>query len=74
NWFWKHLKDCATAFRQSLGRYKSKSLSDAIWIARCEMGSLIDEDLEAIWQNDKFNHFRENYRDTCGSCDLWVID
>ncbi|MDP7556713.1 MAG: SPASM domain-containing protein [Nitrospinaceae bacterium] len=38
------------------------------------MGSLIDEDLEAIWQNDKFNHFRENYRDTCGSCDLWVID
>jgi hypothetical protein len=38
------------------------------------MGSLIDEDLEAIWQNDKFSHFRENYRDTCGSCDLWVID
>jgi len=39
-----------------------------------KMGSLLDEDLQTIWQDKKFNHFRENYRDTCGSCDLWVID
>ena len=39
-----------------------------------KMGNLLDEDLKTIWQNGKFNHFRENYRDTCGSCDLWVID
>ncbi|MCH8156559.1 MAG: radical SAM protein [Nitrospinae bacterium] len=39
-----------------------------------KIGSLIDGDLQTIWQSDRFNHFRENYRDTCGSCDLWVID
>ena len=39
-----------------------------------KMGNLLDGDLQIIWQNEKFNHFRKNYRDTCGSCDLWVID
>jgi MoaA/NifB/PqqE/SkfB family radical SAM enzyme len=39
-----------------------------------KMGNLLNEDLKTIWQNDKFNYFRNNYRDTCGSCDLWVID
>ena len=39
-----------------------------------KMGNLLDEDLQTIWQGKKFNHFRENYRDTCESCDLWVID
>ena len=39
-----------------------------------KMGNLLDEDLQTVWQDKKFNHFRENYRDTCGSCDLWVID
>ena len=32
------------------------------------------EDIGNIWTNDKFNYFRENFRDTCGSCDLWTID
>lgn len=39
-----------------------------------KMGSLLKGDLQTIWQNEQFNHFRENYRDTCESCDLWVID
>lgn len=39
-----------------------------------KMGNLINEDLQAVWQGTKFQNFRENYRDTCGSCDLWVID
>ena len=39
-----------------------------------KMGNLLDGDLQTIWQNEKFDHFRKNYRDTCGSCDLWVID
>ena len=39
-----------------------------------KMGNLLEEDLQTVWQGKKFNHFRENYRDTCGSCDLWVID
>lgn len=38
-----------------------------------KMGNLIDEDLESIWQNARFNEFRENYRETCGSCDLWTV-
>jgi sulfatase maturation enzyme AslB (radical SAM superfamily) len=38
------------------------------------MGNLLNESLENIWKNEKFDHFRENYRDTCGTCDLWVID
>jgi len=43
-------------------------------LPKVKMGNLLDEDLQTIWQGEKFNHFRENYRDTCGSCDLWVID
>jgi hypothetical protein len=38
------------------------------------MGSMLDSGLKGIWQNSRFNHFRENYRDTCGKCDLWTID
>ena len=39
-----------------------------------KMGNLLHESLGSIWKNEKFDHFRENYRDTCGTCDLWVID
>jgi MoaA/NifB/PqqE/SkfB family radical SAM enzyme len=39
-----------------------------------KMGNLLHESLGSIWKNEKFDHFRENYRDTCGNCDLWVID
>ncbi len=39
-----------------------------------KMGNLLSDSLKNIWQNGKFNHFRENYRDTCGDCDLWTID
>lgn len=39
-----------------------------------KMGNLLNDSLGNIWKKDKFNHFRENYRDTCGTCDLWVID
>jgi len=39
-----------------------------------KMGNLLSESLGKIWKNEKFDHFRENYRDTCGNCDLWVIN
>ncbi len=39
-----------------------------------KMGNAVEGDLQAIWNSDRFNHFRENYRETCGSCDLWTID
>jgi len=39
-----------------------------------KMGNVLDEDLDTIWQSESFNEFRENYRKTCGSCDLWTID
>ncbi|MFQ5715614.1 MAG: radical SAM/SPASM domain-containing protein [Nitrospinales bacterium] len=38
-----------------------------------KMGNLIEGDLKTIWQSDRFNNFRRNYRETCGSCDLWTI-
>ncbi|MFQ5443955.1 MAG: SPASM domain-containing protein [Nitrospinales bacterium] len=34
---------------------------------------MLDTDLQDIWQSDQFNDFRENYRQTCGSCDLWTV-
>ncbi len=43
-------------------------------LPQTKMGNLIDGDLQSIWKSDQFNDFRENYRDTCGSCDLWTID
>ena len=39
-----------------------------------KMGNMVEENLETIWKSDQFNRFRENYRETCGSCDLWTID
>ena len=39
-----------------------------------KMGNLLNDSLENIWKNEKFDHFRENYRNTCGTCDLWMID
>ncbi|MFQ5483259.1 MAG: radical SAM/SPASM domain-containing protein [Nitrospinaceae bacterium] len=39
-----------------------------------KIGSALDEDLGAVWNNAAYRHFRENYRDTCGSCDLWTVD
>jgi len=50
------------------------NLTPCCLLPSVRMGNLLDEDLQTIWQGKKFNHFRENYRDTCGSCDLWVID
>lgn len=43
-------------------------------LPQSRMGSLLEENLSGIWQNGKFNQFRENYRDTCGSCDLWTVE
>ncbi len=39
-----------------------------------KMGNAIEEDIGTIWRGDNFDHFRENYRDVCGSCDLWSIE
>ncbi len=39
-----------------------------------KMGNLLNDDMKTIWQNEEFDHFRKNYRDTCGSCDLWMIN
>ena len=39
-----------------------------------KMGNAVEEDIGNIWRGKKFNHFRENYRDICGSCDLWTIE
>jgi len=43
-------------------------------LPNAKMGNLLEGSLSSIWKNEKFDHFRENYRDTCGNCDLWVID
>jgi|GEM_PF-377988 len=42
-------------------------------LPQAKMGNMLDQNLEDIWQSDRFNDFRENYRETCGSCDLWTI-
>jgi len=42
-------------------------------LPEAKMGNMLDQNLETIWQSDGFNDFRENYRETCGSCDLWTI-
>ena len=39
-----------------------------------KMGNLLNDSLDSIWKNKKFDHFRKNYRNTCGTCDLWMID
>jgi hypothetical protein len=38
------------------------------------MGDALDGDLETIWNSDRYDQFREHYRETCGNCDLWTID
>jgi MoaA/NifB/PqqE/SkfB family radical SAM enzyme len=43
-------------------------------LPNAKMGNLLHGSLGSIWKNEKFDHFRENYRDTCGTCDLWVIN
>tara|TARA_B100001146_G_scaffold224950_1_gene245188 strand:+ start:2608 stop:3642 length:1035 start_codon:yes stop_codon:yes gene_type:complete len=43
-------------------------------LPNAKMGNLLHGSLGSIWKNEKFDHFRENYRNTCGTCDLWVID
>lgn len=43
-------------------------------LPQTKMGNVIEEDLEKIWQSGQFNQFRENYRETCGSCDLWTVE
>lgn len=43
-------------------------------LPQAKMGNMLNQKLETIWKSSGFNDFRENYRDTCGSCDLWTID
>jgi MoaA/NifB/PqqE/SkfB family radical SAM enzyme len=43
-------------------------------LPNAKMGNLLNDNLESIWKSNKFDHFRENYRNTCGTCDLWMID
>jgi hypothetical protein len=40
-------------------------------LPNAKMDNLFNNSLGNIWKSEKFNHFRENYLDTC---DLWVID
>ncbi len=42
-------------------------------LPEAKMGNMLDESLPDIWNSKRFNLFRENYRDICGSCDLWTI-
>ncbi|QPJ66746.1 MAG: radical SAM protein [Candidatus Nitrohelix vancouverensis] len=42
-------------------------------LPKAPMGNLLESDLKSIWKSPQFNRFRHNYRDTCGSCDLWTI-
>lgn len=42
-------------------------------LPKSKMGNMLDSDLQDIWKSDRFNEFRENYRQTCGSCDLWTV-
>ena len=39
-----------------------------------KVGDALAGDLDAIWSNADYEHFREHYRDTCGKCDLWTVD
>lgn len=39
-----------------------------------KIGSVLTGDLDSIWNSGDYNTFRENYRDTCGKCDLWTVD
>jgi MoaA/NifB/PqqE/SkfB family radical SAM enzyme len=42
-------------------------------LPEAKMGNMLDQSLSDIWKSKRFNLFRENYRDVCGSCDLWTI-
>jgi MoaA/NifB/PqqE/SkfB family radical SAM enzyme len=42
-------------------------------LPEAKMGNMLDQSLTDIWKSKRFNLFRENYRDVCGSCDLWTI-
>ncbi len=42
-------------------------------LPEAKMGNMLDQSLPDIWKSNRFNLFRENYRETCGSCDLWTI-
>ncbi len=43
-------------------------------LPKVRMGNVKESNLQAIWLNGHYSYFRENYRETCGSCDLWTID
>lgn len=43
-------------------------------LPQTQMGDALTTDLKTIWKNDAYQNFRENYRDTCGNCDLWTVD
>ncbi|PIQ95373.1 MAG: radical SAM protein, partial [Nitrospinae bacterium CG11_big_fil_rev_8_21_14_0_20_56_8] len=42
-------------------------------LPHARMGNLLEREVGDIWNGDRFGHFREHYRDTCGTCDLWTI-
>jgi len=37
------------------------------------VGDALTDGIDAVWNNADYRHFRENYRDTCGNCDLWTV-
>lgn len=39
-----------------------------------KMGNLLEKDMGSIWQDARFHDFRENFRKTCGACDLWSVE
>jgi len=43
-------------------------------LPQTRMGNAAEGDLREIWQSGRFNEFRENFRQTCGSCDLWTVE
>jgi len=43
-------------------------------LPKAPMGNIISSDLSSVWKGKAFHHFRNNYREVCGSCDLWTID
>jgi len=42
-------------------------------LPEAKMGNMLNQSLPDIWKSQGFDRFRENYRDVCGSCDLWTI-
>jgi len=50
------------------------SVTPCCLLPHAPMGNILTADLQRIWKSGDFNHFRQNYRDVCGTCDLWTIE